>query len=282
MATNHIIGKVNGQGSEAWSLDVFVFDDGNPAAAIDVDDVITYLGTVFDIPVEIAGIPDDGNPQTRQISNSLWQITIRYNLPTLRPLHPPVTGQERLEFNCNARRRFVRWAPEVNVYGDALTAGGLVNVVKNGTGVLETGVWIEPPVANLRKRLAVSPATITPTFVRTLASLIESHHGASVNSVSLQGGAYAAGEIMLVSAIGFQSSNTDFQLELGWSWKQNVTGETRESITGIAYDGHDFVWEWTGPRLDRLNVIISTQIRSVFVNQVSPRADLSVIGILPP
>src|SRR3989304_8925166 len=87
----------------------------------------------------------------------------------------------------------------------------------------------------------------------------------------------ALGNIVAVVQLG----TTEFHLELGWSGKQNVSGETRESVSGIAYDGHDFVWEWTEDNVDRNATVIGKKIKSVFVNQVSPRTDLSVIGIEP-
>lgn len=278
MATTHTIGKLTGS-SQSLTLEVWVYDDGLPPADLDADDVVTHINGAGDIPTSVLGVPNDGDPQLTQVSQTLWKVGIRYRIPSLRALHPPDSSERRSGFNFHLPRRFIKWAPEVAVYGSTLSMGGFVNVVPNAHGGNSVGTWLEPPTANLTDNYSVLRSSVTSSFLRTVAAII---HGGYVNSTSLTAGAYLAGEVMIVYMIGVPISDTLFGIDLGWSWKENVTDEVRGSITGIDYDGQDFVWEFEEPNLNRSAIAVEKTLKAVIVNQVRPRIDISAIGLSPP
>lgn len=283
MAIQHIIEKLSGA-SQSLSLPIFIYDDGTPPAAIDQDDVAAYLVTQYGvtIPSDVLGVPDDGDPGFKRLSRSAWRVTIKYRVQTLRPLHPVGVGEAaRSSFNFQLPRKYVRWGTEIAKYpGSAPTWHGLVNVVQDCNSLAcHSGIWLEPPPVSFSTSISVSPSTVTGSWVRTLAGVIQA---GMVNSVSMGSGAYAAGELLIVHAHGQSVSANAFNIDIGWGWAQNVSGETRDGITGIAYDGHDFVWEWTKPLVDRSNNQLGLQVAAVYVNRVRPRGDLTAIGISPP
>ena len=139
------------------------------------------------------------------------------------------------------------------------------------------GAVIEPPQPNLFVEMAVPIASVTPSWGRTVASLV----GRS-NSTALTSGTYQPGTIFLCHVLGHKASPTEFLLEIGWSYKPNVTGESRGEVTGISYRGHYFVWEMPKLIVDRAQVKIFQQPEFVIVNQVWPEDDLSTLGIEPP
>lgn len=280
MAIQHVFEKLSGT-SQSLTLPIFVYDDGTPPAEIDEDDVVTHINGAGDIPTTILGVPDDGDPNIERLSASAWRVGIKYRIDTMRPKLPASVGEERFGFNFHLPRKYVRWAPESGVYpGSAPSWHGLVNVVQDASSLsCHSGVWLDPPPVSFTKSLSVSPGSVTASWVRTLAEIIQA---GTVNSVALQSGAYAAGEIIIVNCVGSLISESAFHIDIGWNWTRNVTGETRDAVTGIAYDGQDFVWDWTAPFADRNDNQLGLEVRATYVNQVRPRGDLSVIGIIPP
>jgi hypothetical protein len=212
-----------------------------------------------------------------RLSYSAWRATIKYRIPSLRPLHPPFVGEERSGFNFHLPRKFLRWAPQVGKFpSTAMDQNGFIHVDNRGQIL---GAWLEPPAPNLTKSLAVAPSAVTGAWVRGIAEIVG---GGYVNSVPLTSGAYAAGEVIITHIIGSQTNDDLFHIDIGWNWTKNVADESRGTITGIDYDGQDYVWEYAKVAVDTLAAMTGAALKAVYVNQVRPRADLSVIGILPP
>lgn len=278
MALAHIIEKLSGS-SQSWSLPIFVYDDGG--ASITLDDVVAHINAAVDIPTAIYGMPDDGDPNLTQLSHSAWRITIKYRLATLRPLRPPLVGaDQRIGFEFHLPRKYVRFAPEVGKFPSGVNGcRGIVNIVSNGHSLAKhSGVWLDPPPISFKTTLSVHPDDVTPSWARTIAAVIQA--GCS-NSSSMQAGAYAAGELLIVHCAGAQISEKAVQIETGWNWKQNVSDETRGEVTGVSYDGQDFVWDWVTNSIDRESQRYEHKITAVYVNRVRPRVDMHSLGILP-
>lgn len=282
MALTHVIEKLSG-GSQSLQLPIFVYDNGTPPAAIDEDDVKTYVDAQYGIgiPTSVLGVPDDGDPRFEQLSMSAFRVVINYRAAAVRPLPPPVVGQKRSRFNFVAPRKFIKYAPEVAKFpSSAPTAGGLVNVIQDlESGAFESGLWLDPPPVSFVTDETFAPSTITNTWVRTLAQVIQA---CAVNSDALVSGAYAAGELMIGYCSGQQISNGAFTIETGWCWQKNVTGESRGSVTEINYDGHDFVWELYDPNINRTAQTYGLQVKAVYVSRVRPRTAFADLGISPP
>ena len=101
-----------------------------------------------------------------------------------------------------------------------------------------------------------------------------------VNSTAI--GVHAIGEIMLVQISGRMISEDQVALSVGWSWKENISGESRGSVTGVERRGHDYVRDLTGWNVDRGAGFTYVEPIATYVHQVRPYADISGLGILPP
>ncbi len=282
MATQIIPGKISGSGI-APSFPLHVYDDafGDLSLASAISAVNAAAGIT--VPTSLNGIPDDGNPSIRRLSKSAWDITVNYRQANVRAIAPVTGSTVRPRFSCVAERRDVRWAPEVAAYNSTGTVSpspynGLVNVEFNPGGIKQKiGAVIDPPAPNLFVELALPVGTVTPLWCRTAALLV-----GKVNSAALTSGTYPIGTIFLYSIQGQLGTKDEFLLELAWSYKANVTGETRGAITGIDYNGHDYVWEKPKCVANRANGALFGTPEIVVVNRVHPYADLSTLGIQPP
>jgi hypothetical protein len=189
----------------------------------------------------------------------------------------------RAVINAQAKSKLVRWAPEVAAYsGFGLIGGGsefkgLVDVQFNGLLATSFGTVINPPEPNIEVEFSMPLADVTPTFRRTIATTY-----GCVNSASLSGGTYNAGEIFLCYVRLQRVSDTEASVSVGWNYTPNVDDEVRGDITGIDYKGHHYVWEAPMIVINEDRNLALPQPRLVIVNQVWPEKDLSVIGISPP
>lgn len=282
MTTQIVPEKVTGK-YYSPTLPVYVYSDdfSELSLASAVAAVEGAYGTT--IPAEINGVPDDGDPTIQRLSHSSYRFTINYRVPNLQPLHP-ITGDgtSRFRFQAVAQRKEVRWAEEVSAYDASGSTtspyGGLVNAEFSPSGtMLKVGAVIDPPAPNLFREFTLPIGSVTAGWCRTVASLV-----GCVNSATLTTGTYAIGTIFLYSFQGQQSSDTEFTFEIAWSYKPNVSDETRGGIANIDYNGHDFVWEKPKKVADRAKGGIFGTPQLVIVNRVHPYADLSGIGIQPP
>jgi len=261
------------------SLPVFVWQD--TLADLSLGDAVTAVDAAFGgtIPSSVLGLTNDGNPGIRRLSKSAFQFTINYRSDTNKPSKPPSVGEFRSGFNWRAPRKWLQFAPEVARFpSGAAPSHDLVNAVLDANSLnVKSGVWVEPPVANLTKTFSVAASTVTGSWVRSIAALM-----GHVNSTALTSGAYAIGEICLVSAVGSLVSNEAFHLDFGWSWIQNVSDETRDQVTGVDYNGHDHVWDFRQGFIDRDIVGVVQEVVATYVHRIRPYSDLSAIGVQPP
>jgi hypothetical protein len=282
MAITHIIEKLSGN-SLSLALPIYVYDDGDPPAAITRDQLVAYLNSQYGtgIPSTVLGVPDDGDPHIQQLSRSSWRATIRYKVLTMRPVQPAAVGTKRSSFDFVPRRKYVEFAPEIAKFPSSTpTMGGCVNYQFDfTTGASSRGTWLEPPPVSLTTEQSFAPATVTVNAVRALALVVQA---GAVNSDSLGSGVYLPGEMMIGYCHGSQITNGVFQIVTGWCWQRNVTGETRGPVSGIAYRGHDFTWNLFEQNCDRNAILFPVKVRAVYVNQVRPMVPFSGLLVSPP
>lgn len=273
MATQTQLGKITGS-VDSVVQPVTVWDDAG-ASMLASDAVAAAVAAA---PTTFFGSDQAENATIEKLNDSAYRIGIQYRAQEYRPLSRLGAGEERFGFRFHAPRISRLFAPEIDVFPSGFPSmGGLIDLRREGGGERLAGVVLDPPEANLHKTVGVAPATVTASLVRTLAGLM-----GHVNTTALQSGAYAIGEIMLVSATGQLVDDDLFNIDFAWSWKENVSGESWGDVTGVEYDGHDFAWPLTKPYVDRDDNLLGWEPRAVYVNRVHPRADLSAIGVLPP
>jgi len=261
------------------TLPVFVWQD--TGAHLSLNDALTAVDAAFgtSIPASVNSLTNDGNPGIRRNSKSSFQFSINYRPDTQTPPRPPQIDETRASFNWHDQRRWIEFAPEVARFpGTAAPSRGLLNAkVDASSRIVTAGYYVEPLAPNLSMSLTVAVSTVSGSWVRSLAAVM-----GHVNSVSLTGGAYAAGEICLVTAVGSLTSKRAFTLDFGWHWKQNVVDEVRDGVTGVDYNGHDYVWDQRQSVIDRDLVAILPVTTAVYVHRVREYSDLSLTGLEPP
>ncbi|MGD9632539.1 MAG: hypothetical protein AB7G28_22800 [Pirellulales bacterium] len=287
MAITLFIGKETGTGL-AMSLPVDAVETSTPQVPISQAAAVAALEAEYGllIPATMGplSLPDDGAPGIQRLSPHAFRFQVNYRFANVRPFQPPTGSEVRLNFQAVAEPIVRQFAPEVGKFwagvGTAPSQGGLIGVRDQAFGMNTAGVLIAPGRETFGKELTVPIGTVTGSWIRGITKLVKKGY---VNSVTLTSGAYAIGEIQLVRASGQQVSDAEFSLSLGWSYAVNVTGEVRGDVTGIAYKGHEYVWQTTNMGVDRASKAINLKVNTVYVNQVWPTADIgSLVGVEPP
>lgn len=259
--------------ADSPNMSYYVYDDGDPPATITVDNAI--IATLAVAPLTKFGAPQRGITYTQEAAHA-WRIIVNYAQRKLRKLTPPEIGEERIRFNFSAQSKFLFIAPEIARYpsGTAPDYKGMINIRRGGGGTAVVGATIQAPIENLGKQVIVSVSQVA-----AIASKIKSLVG-YVNSMDV--GNYAAGELMLTSFNGQQRDDETYDINIGWSYMQNVSNETWGDVTGVSYHGHHYVWAYTKDVTDRKGNALYQVPRYVYVNQVWPTGNLNAIGIYPP
>jgi hypothetical protein len=283
MTTLLVVEKMGGT-YLAPSLPVFVYNDDSSALSLAAAEAAITAGFLSStIPSVANGLPPDGNPGHQQLSKSAFRFTINYREPNRRSPAPPTANVLRPRIDAVAQRFEARWRPERAAYHETLGAlsfspfRGMVNVQFTGLLAVNFGAVIDPPEPNLGVELVVPTTTVTPSWRRTVALCV-----GRTNSFNLSGGTYNAGEILLHSVHLQVASETECNIQIAWSYKPNVSGETRGAVSGISYRGHDFVWEKPKMVIDDTRNWALPMPEMVIVNRVWPETDLSALGISPP
>ncbi|HMO84083.1 MAG TPA: hypothetical protein PKC18_04090 [Lacipirellulaceae bacterium] len=265
---------------ETPSLPVYVVEDAGGALSLSAARAAVDAQVGVTIPLLYDGLPNDGNPSQQRLSKSAWRFVIHYRQPGQRPSRPNNVGEVRFGFQWRCPRRWVQFAPEVARYPSfSRPSHGIVAQVWDAhMAPVSSGVWLDPPAPNLSASVSVAPGTVSGSWARGIASLC-----GAVNSSSLTGGAYAAGEILLTHVVGSLISADAFLLDFGWNWTPNVVDETRDGVEDVSYNGQDFVWDGLAPAFGpEVDPPIAWAVVSSYVHQVRPYADLSALGIQPP
>lgn len=277
MALQAILEKPSGN-AESMQQPVFVYDD----AQADISEAEAKTKAEADAASDFFGVDQDGNPGIQRIAPFAVRVIVNYRVRQLRKLSKQTIGEERFNFEVRAERKVLRYAPEVARYptgpvisGGAPPSNGVLTASRSGNGIQPLGVTIEPPPVNMGKQAVVAIGSVTAAWVNTVSTLI-----GHVNSVAI--GPHAAGEIMLVLVTVQQLDDDSALVKVGWNHKENVTNDSRGSITGITYNGHHYVWETHRPIPNRDGGVLVLEPQYVYVNEVWPTADITAIGVSPP
>lgn len=272
MAIEVILEKESGS-MDAATLPYVARDDGDPPADVAIDDAIAAVVAIA--PPTFLGVPFK-DYQWQRLANSAVSVRMNYG-DDLEQLSPLAVGQTRYSFNLRAQPFYLDHSIAlIGKYpsGTAPNTGGLINAWPvGGMNYVSRGMWVPTPRENLGKNAAVSLLTAASLYA-TAKSLI-----GCVNSAVV--GSYSVGELMLTSVIGQQRDDESFSMDVGWSYKENVTGLSIGSIAGISHKGHEYVWTIPKWRIDSGKTIIYPEPLYAFVEQIHPTANLNALGIIP-
>lgn len=155
---------------------------------------------------------------------------------------------------------------------------GTAPSMSNAIGVTEAGVQgvdIVVPQMQWQESYDVPNAYVTPSYIRTVAALT-----GTINAATFRG--FQPGEVLFLGCSG--SHEWDDQRGIGpWSLSYrfvaspNVTNQTIGDITGIAKDGHDYLWVVYESASSNGSLV--KRPKFVYVNRVYKRANFSLLGL---
>lgn len=155
--------------------------------------------------------------------------------------------------------------------GAAPSMGGAIEV--DGTNI--KGVDVVVPQMQWSESYDVPASLITTAYIKALSNLT-----GTINDAPFRG--FAAQEVLFAGASG--SQQWDDQTTIGpWSLtykfigSPNVTGLTVGGVTGIAKNGHDYLWALYEPTVDQQT--LATKAKAVYCNQVYRTASFAGLGI---
>lgn len=125
---------------------------------------------------------------------------------------------------------------------------------------------------NIRAQISQSYITSPMAYAKLLSSLT-----GTTNLYPF--GDFDAGELLFVGATGEIVTRGDPSLTFSFLASQNVTGLTIGQITGIAKEGHEYIWFLHKPDKDGTTGLPVQSIRAAYVGKVYGAADHSVMKI---
>lgn len=264
MAITTVIEKGSGD-ENSFSLPVFVYD---PAGGT-VSRAAAISAAESAAPTTIFAFGQDGVPTIEDLVENVYRVTIKYTQGD----YSTWSTQERFDFAANAQAWVGNYAPQVARFpGTAFDYDGVV--APNG----RPGGMQPAPPRDVGKSFRLPLGSLNATNVRFCARAAKL--GAVHNATY---GAYNQGELAIVHFSMQQVDAYNVQVNVGWSYNLNVTGENRGGITGVAYKGHEYVWEVQDLEADRVNNILGITNKAVYVSAVRPVVDiLTPLGVNPP
>jgi hypothetical protein len=95
----------------------------------------------------------------------------------------------------------------------------------------------------------------------------------TVNSASFLG--FAAGEVLFLGATGSDGTDVEAEVQYQFACSQNATGLTIGDISGIAKQGHDYLWIRFKDAVSGLYAVKQPQF--VYIERVYDRTDLATV-----
>lgn len=260
MAIRTIIEKQSGT-TASMELPILVYED--TGAAIDAGQAVT--AAVAAAPTDIEGLLPSGDPSIEELCESIWRIAITYGNPTLQYL----LQQRRANLSVHAETLELTWAAPVARYPG--TAVDLKGSIGEEGGL--SGATIPPGNQTHSTSLEMTVGSFTPAYRKLVTAAARA---GVVNSDAVKG--FPAGTLQLVSFAATQTSQVKYQCTYGYSYKPNVTGETRGDVVAIAYNGHDYVMNSKEPILDRNDNVLAYVIKGVYVTRPRGTLDFSTLS----
>jgi len=133
-------------------------------------------------------------------------------------------------------------------------------------GMKPRGTEIVIPACKFTYGFKHPTAVVNEAFAIALARLT-----GTVNSVAWHG--LAAGEAMYMGSEGSDGSNAEAEVTYEIVAQENLTGLVIGGITGIAKEGHDFLWVWWEP--DIASNQPATKPKAVFIERLHRRVNFA-------
>ncbi|MHB8953571.1 MAG: hypothetical protein ACYC4U_11425 [Pirellulaceae bacterium] len=135
------------------------------------------------------------------------------------------------------------------------------------------GVEIGIPALKFSIRKRVANATLTLAYVNLLHNMTY-----TTNNATFLG--FAAGELLFVGASGQQGTDSDPEITFNFIASPNATGLTVGEITGVAKQGHEYLWVYFEETADDVAKKTVKRPLSAYVEQVYDASNFGNLGIV--
>lgn len=221
----------------------------------------------------------DGKPrrtiEIEQETNELWIVTITYAYSSARFVLP-VGGTSLSLSTVGGTRRLTQSLQTLATYAPpTLTAPDY----KGAIGVSDSGVeGVDVPDRTFAFKVTkiYDADDVDATFIGTLYAC-----SGKVNSsaVTIEGLAFAAGELRFDGAEATQRSEAEYEIVYSFVASPAATGQTVGDIVDIDKEGWDYLWILYGEETDdAANAVVRRPI-AAYVERVIERADLNDLNL---
>lgn len=231
-----------------------------------------------DCPSYIGDLPRDNDAsQAEEISPSVdpldldttdWQVSVTWSLSG----GAPQTGLN-YSFSIGGGTYHRNYAIAEIRHSPAGSVAPFVNKAINDDGERIHGVSLPAqPAMEFTIEARKTPAQVTNAYLTTVSDLVY-----NTNLSTFEG--WAAGEVLFMGLTGSRTGDDEFTLNYKFGRRPNLTGQTVAGVTGVDYDGWNYVWVRWKKEFDAANNVTNTTAAGVYVNQVHEIGDFAGLAL---
>lgn len=230
-------------------------------------DTAAIQALLASIPAAYAGLPRK-TYNLERIGDQDWQATVRYG-----GLEAEDYGLISVEFEIGSQTtRMTQSYATVGIYPapgrPAPIFYGAINVTRDGV----EGVDVEIPTCEWTETWRFPDGTITPGYNGILYLLT-----GRVNNNTFRG--FATGEVLFRGASGRKTRQDAWEISYRFAASPNATGLTVGEITNISKKGWEYLWVLYEDYEDNTAMKLVKRPVAVYVEQVYPYGNFSLLGI---
>jgi len=232
------------------------------------DDAAAMSAVLGAAPGIYANLPRKGRPSLERLGDMAWQATVRYG-----GLETQDFGLISTEFEIGSQStKIMQSLATVGKYAPAGKTPpdykGAINVSADNV----EGVEIEIPTYEWTETWRHPDGTVGPAYGAILYAVT-----GRVNNAAFRG--FAAGEVLFRGATGRKTREDAWEITYRFAASPNATNLTVGQITGIKKKGWEYLWVVYEDKEDEDAKKLVKHPAAVYVEQVYPTANFSVLGI---
>lgn len=224
------------------------------------------------IPGSYQGLLRTNITLDERINATTWKVRAFFEAPTLAQQEDP---QSTFVFDTGGGIQHITQSLKTrNRYGPAASAELAGAIGFDGHNV--NGVDITVPVYQFSETHAILPPAVNQAYKLGLMATT-----GTVNMALFRG--FAAGEVLFLGASGTRTGFADadmWQISFKFAAQKNQSNLTVGAISGIAKFGWDYLWVQYGADVDATAQVLIKRPIAVYIEQVYPDGDFSLLGIL--
>lgn len=203
-----------------------------------------------------------------RVADKVWHFTAEYKE------REPEPGEYTVSIDTSGGTVMQTYGYSESAYAaTGLTAPAMNNAIDVQDGKPQGVQRVIPALKiTIRAKIKTSYISSVIAYSKTIADLT-----GTVNNATMFG-SFAAGELLFMGASGDVIAENP-SLQFVFAASKNVSGLTIGSITGIAKNGHDYIWFSFKKDKDGTTNLPTTAPRAAYVNRVYESADHTLLKI---